>query len=521
MVNRTFILIAALVLPCYAGDEDAPGQHRYLDVVKTFVETMMDRGTDRYGKVQSPLFAAMLDLDTMSLPKPTDIDELPQRQSGHVKAIGYGLPDPPVGIRPGDRAPFGNNLEHDIMLLRTMYELSAVTGDKKYADHADSTLRFWLTHCQSPETGLMAGGEHMSWDFRHEKAYGNIHEVFRRFPFYDKLYGISPHRALRLADGLWLSQIGNKKVGDFSRHADWKSYNAHTGAAYPRHAGFYIWAYANAYVQSRDPKYIERIEVLIESRTGRRLQPESLLVQAGSFKPEHSTDPTLRVMLWDAAELAPRRRAAWRKLVRELDEKALAALGRQREARPAPEEANPVEQEKLAKLYPQLARFSRRIVPRWPGTESTTLSALWRLRYGSAGVSGAALRDFTHYRQTKDNRFLRLAEQVADRYIEEGIPEKKDDLWPKACGQVISLMLVLAHENGIPEAKQKRYKAFARQVADMSIGLFSKNGLFRADGQARHYEAITGADDLVWALLQLHSALKRPNQLLGHIDVNF
>ncbi len=30
MVNRTFILIAALVLPCYAGDEDAPGQHRYL-----------------------------------------------------------------------------------------------------------------------------------------------------------------------------------------------------------------------------------------------------------------------------------------------------------------------------------------------------------------------------------------------------------------------------------------------------------------------------------------------------------
>ena len=82
-------------------------------------------------------------------------------------------------------------------------------------------------------------------------------------------------------------------------------------------------------------------------------------------------------------------------------------------------------------------------------------------------------------------------------------------------------MLVLAHENGIPEAKQKRYKAFASQVADMSIGLFSKNGLFRADGQARHYEAITGADDLVWALLQLHSALKRPNQRLGHIDVNF
>ena len=36
-----------------------------------------------------------------------------------------------------------------------------------------------------------------------------------------------------------------------------------------------------------------------------------------------------------------------------------------------------------------------------------------------------------------------------------------------------------------------------------------------------HYEAITGADDLVWALLQLHCAMNRPDIRMEHIDVNW
>lgn len=106
---------------------------------------------------------------------------------------------------------------------------------------------------------------------------------------------------MRIAGAMWISQIGNNRVGDFSRHAWIDFYGTNTGAAYPRHAGFYIQAYANAYVESRDPKYIERVEVLIESRTGIRPQPWSLLVEPGGFEPEKSTDPTLRLLLWEAA----------------------------------------------------------------------------------------------------------------------------------------------------------------------------------------------------------------------------
>ena len=212
---------------------------------------MMARGTDRYGTVHSPLFAASLDLETLSLPNPSAPEEFFQTRTGQIRAIGFGFPGPPVGVRSADRAPLGNNLEHDIMLLKTMYRLSEITGEKRYADHAEAYLRFWLLNCQSPATGLMASGEHMSWDFVRERAYANVHETFRRFPFHDQLYAIDPYRALRVADALWLSKMGNKKVGDFSRHSGYESYKTDVGAAFPRHAGFYIWEYANAYVQSR------------------------------------------------------------------------------------------------------------------------------------------------------------------------------------------------------------------------------------------------------------------------------
>jgi len=507
--------LLASVLPC------RPAEGRYLHVVRKFADTMMAHGTDRYGTVHSPLLAAMLDLRTLELP----VQSLPEeffKGDGQLREVyGFGFPDPPVGVRPMDRAPMGNNLEHDINLLRSMYALSFLTRDGKYAAHADACLRFWLLNCQSPETGLMASGEHNSWDFIREKAWSDTHEVYRRFPFWDRLYDIDPYRAVRIADGMWMAQIGNKKVGDFSRHAGYHHYRAETGAAYPRHAGFYIWAYANAYVQTRDPKYIHRIEVLIESRTGRQPRPFSLLVDPQGFQPERSLDPTLRLLLWEAAGLVPQRREAWRKLVRELDEEEFS---RTKTLLPSAADSLPsaTEKEKAsAARYNELARPGRvLVVAGGARTLSTTLSPIWRMSYGSSGVSGRALLELTRYDQTQDPRFLRRAEEIADCFVEEGIPEVKSDLWPGAAGQVISLMVSLAGRKTTPAEKAIRYRAFARQVADMAIELFSCNGLFRADGTAQHYEAITGADDLLWGLLQLHCALHNEPLQLGHNDVN-
>lgn len=458
------------------------GEDRYLTAARAFVDTLLEKGTDRYGAVHSPLLASMLDLETMSLPA-VKLEALVAGSGGQVRAVGHGLPEAPAGIRPGDRAPIGANVEHDIMLLRSMYVLSELTGEARYAQHADAMLRFWLLNCQSPATGLMASGEHMSWNFHQEKAYGDVHEVYRRFPFFDQLYAVDPYRALRIADGMWMSQIGNKKRGDFSRHARWSEYRAGVGGApdmgFPRHAGFYIWAYANAYAQSRDPKFIERIEVLVESRTSLRMQPWSLILEPGRFHPVHSVDPALRILLWDAGELVPSRKPAWQAATRQMDERAL-----------------------------QDAR------------QAVTGRKLWDFAYGDSGVSGHGLAHLTRYQQSKDERFLALAQEIADRYVAEGWPADTSKLWPRACGQAISLLLALEREVRVPPARQKAYREFAVKVADHALVLFTKKNLFRADGSARHYESITGADDLLYSLLQLHCALGRPDRVLPHIDVN-
>lgn len=511
---RNLAVLLALCLPCYPADS------RYLQVVRTFADTMMAKGADHYGAVHSPLFAAMLDLKTLELPVQSLPPEFFEGKGVQRQTFKYGFPNPPVGIRPGDRAPMGNNLEHDINLLRTMYELTLVTGDKKYAAHADAYIRFWLFNCQSPETGLMASGEHNSWDFVREKGWADTHETYRRFPFWDKLYSIDANRAARLADAMWMSQIGNKKVGDFSRHAGYFTYRTETGAAYPRHSGFYMWAYANAYVQTRDPKFINRVEVLIESRTGKRPQPYSLLVDPGAFRPEKSLDPALRLLLWDAAALAPERREAWRAIVRELDEADFAKGGS-----PVPRSAEPARGPSTPEAQARFKEMARpgtiMIVEGGARNISTTLSPLWRMNYGSSGVTGKALQNLTRYYQTSDRRFLKRSEEVAAALLEEGVPRVKDDLWPSAAGQAISLLVSLAREKTTAPDLAGRYLAFAREVAGMAIDLFSRNGLFRADGASQHYEAITGADDLLWGLLQLHCAVNNEPHQLHHNDVNW
>ena len=491
-MKRSLVQIAALLVAGAVRGETPPAPERYLDAARTFIETMMQYGTDHYGAVHSPLFAAILDLDTRELPVQKMPDGFRMGKNGMYGTIGFGFPDMPVFIRNIDRSPFGNNMEQDVLLLHAMYELTAITGDKKYADHANAALAFWLENCQSPVTGLMASGEHSSWNFLTEAPFADVHEISVKWPFYDQLYSTDPYRAIRNAEGLWYSQIFNKKTGDFSRHAGLVHHRPEKGWNFPRHAGFYMWAYANAYAQSRDPKYIERIDLLVESSTGKRARPESLLLEP--FKTENYYDRELRSLLWDAAALVPEpKRGIYRKLVREMDDESFVEEVHPRvwrwAARTKDEEAAEIKlAETLSRKWPQLLVHGR--VMDTNGsllTVSTTLPVEWRNR------GPRMLLEHRRWKQTGDRRFLDKVVAAGDRYLELGFPAITTDIWPQASAGVITLMLELNAEPSIPASKRARYLAFAHVVADRSIPLFLKNGLFRADGAANHYTKPTPA----------------------------
>src|SRR5688572_11706989 len=92
---------------------------RYLDVVRRYADTMIERGRDNFGPVKSGLLLSALDRGTLA---PLTI-----------------RPAPPSGIRRGDRsgqpwsAMTGANPHLDENLLRILYTLTQITNDSKYA----------------------------------------------------------------------------------------------------------------------------------------------------------------------------------------------------------------------------------------------------------------------------------------------------------------------------------------------------------------------------------------------------
>src|SRR6266498_3905294 len=149
---KTFCL---LLLACVLADDAAQGAStNFLDVVRRYADTMIERGRDTYGPQQSGLLLSALDRTTLGL--------LQVR------------PAPPGGIRRGDRPgrPWvemnGANPMLDQNLLRVFYTLSEITGDARYAKVADEELTWFFNHTMSPGTSLLPWGEHLSWDVMYD-----------------------------------------------------------------------------------------------------------------------------------------------------------------------------------------------------------------------------------------------------------------------------------------------------------------------------------------------------------------
>ena len=120
-----------------------------------------------------------------------------------------------------------------------------------------------------------------------------------------------------------------------------------------------------------------------------------------------------------------------------------------------------------------------------PAAPHSARSGRWPT--GISGASGAALLNLTRFHQTKDQRFLRLVEQQADK-----LPARKACRKPRStCGlgpagrRSRLCWRWLAQRKGWPGTNRSGTALSLRDLADLSIKVFQKNGLFRADGCAR------------------------------------
>jgi len=433
--------------PIVQVDELQRAEPSLLDVVRRYAEAMIRHGRDEYGPQKTGLLLSALDRGAK---KPLEL-----------------RPEPPGGVRRGDRTGLpwrrltGANPHLDQNLLRVLYTLSNVTGEACYRKVADHEIRWFLQNTQSPATGLLPWGEHLSWDVMLDQPISGgtdyTHEFARPWVLWDRSFELAPEASKKFALGLWNHQIANHKTGAFDRHAPYDRHGPNDGRDFPRHAGFYIHTWAHAYKHTSDETFLRAIEVVLGRFERKR---------TGSDGAMQATIGPLDVET--AASMVPD------PLASRLREFALVE--------------DRLVLENLQELY-----------GRPDGT--LALGPTWQAAYASGVTADWAMFGLARYEQVEKKPFCDLVIAVADAYV-DALPDEDVDVWPMSFSHVISAQVAAYRFTN-----QSVYLEEARRFAQMAVDVyFQDNPLPRASFKTDHYETITGADSLALSLLEVHAA---------------
>jgi len=219
-------------------------KRRYRDYARECIDLLRTHGTDRYGKVHSPMLMAILDVRTRTCPEnPLKLDE-----AWRV-------------IRRGRRAPAGANLYMDQPTLRAMCELTEATGEPRHAAFAREALAYCLTHMVD-ERGLLWWGWHRHYDaYRDRKTghAGNHHEIHVQQADWPLLWDVNREAVTREIEAIWTWHICDKTTGECNRHADGRR-----GCDFAMSGGEILYAFAFLHSKTRDPKWLDRARLVAD-----------------------------------------------------------------------------------------------------------------------------------------------------------------------------------------------------------------------------------------------------------------
>jgi hypothetical protein len=437
---KLLILMLLLATPLAAAD--------FLQVVRRYADTMIEKGRDTYGPQKSGLLLSALDRLTLA---PLTV-----------------RPAPPGGIRRGDRpgrawsAMNGSNPQLDQNLLRTFLTLTEITGDPRYAKVVDEELKWFLENTMSPKTNLLPWGEHLSWDVIYDIPIGGgdemMHEFARPWVLWDRCFAVTPDASRRFALGLWEHQVANQQTGGFDRHAPYFEHGPVDGKDFPRHAGFYIGTWCYAWKHTSDEVFPRAVESLLGRFEKKRVQKDgSLAATIGPLECEL------------AASMMPEPLAS---RLREFAAKEDDLI--------------------LPDLQKQLRGDTKDYVP-----------PKWQNGYSAGTIASSAMFCLARHQQTQKAPYRELLLAIADAY-RDSRPEEDVDAWPLSFAHAISTQVAAWRFAQKPE-----YLEQARIFAQMAVDLFwQDNPLPRASLKTGHYETITGCDSLALALLEVHAAQK-------------
>jgi hypothetical protein len=186
--------------------------------------------------------------------------------------IPFTLPPAIAGQRDCDRSFPGSNLMHDHILLKLMYDLSALNGEPRWAAAADRYLQRFATHCTNLPTGLFPWGEHGFWNLMEDRVGSGYalarvatmatHDHLQQAPawLWEKLWTFNAEACERYCQGL-VRHFLDVDPPEYNRHANLlqphhlKRIRNEKSCDFPRHSGFYIFDWSFAYGRTGSPLY--------------------------------------------------------------------------------------------------------------------------------------------------------------------------------------------------------------------------------------------------------------------------
>ncbi len=446
----------------------------YLYYAKTFADTMIASGTDKYGTVHSPMFASLIDLETHRNPE--------------------DIPGNSLGQRYGDRSLRGGNLQQDVMLLQAMDNISRITGSNKYEKAVTDYLSFFLENCPHPATGLFPWGEHAYWNFYEEKNTYETHEFLGGTPlsFYERMWKLNPEALRGEADGL-INHVKEFETFFFDRHADIhkpmpdprpKEYG---GMDFARHGGFYISLWTFMYSKTNDLKYIGWAQKMIDHHWNQRSAKSNLPSNRRGTKDASAVSSlALSLSLLEAAELLPAGDVRTRyETVAKTYLDAILRLPHK-----------PATGEFLIDLQMDQA----------PEEATGEYGLPYAYGYGGGLTADYAVLLTGVYRQTKDMRALELAKKFAEFYATHNPPPITETVFARIYASIMGLFNDLYELTG-----DNKYLEQSKRYGKEAIEQLFHNGMFRGATNVNHYEADMMVSSLVYNLVWLEALLKYPN----------
>jgi rhamnogalacturonyl hydrolase YesR len=240
----------------------AAASRKYLEAARTFLDTLVEKGTDRYGRRSTPLFCMSLDPETYAPPKPpAKIDQEYARNFEYLyRDFGYYWKS----------HLHSSNLIYDMGTIRALYALSDSTGQSRYARSADACLNFFLNHLISEQTGHFGWGEHLFYNVFLDYLIGGAftvraprnfmygHELERWTTIYDIFWEKDPQKTLGEIEAIYEYKILDPDTFLNNRHSDYYGGRRTTDVlTFSKHSGLFAHAFAFLYSKTSEPKYLE------------------------------------------------------------------------------------------------------------------------------------------------------------------------------------------------------------------------------------------------------------------------